>query len=55
MTYTKKTKEKFIIWVCKKFSISEENELIRNFEYETDTYINPEKKIEYKNEEELNL
>lgn len=38
---------KFIQWICKKFSIYEENELVRNFEIENDTYINPEKQITY--------
>lgn len=42
-----KTVDKFIHWVCKKFSVFEEEELIRDFEYETDTYIDPEKQIEY--------
>ena len=46
-----KTVEKFIHWICVKFSISEEDELIRNFELENDTYINPIKQIEH--EEEL--
>ncbi len=41
-----KTVEKFIHWICVKFSISEENELIRNFELENDTYVNPVKQIE---------
>lgn len=45
------TVEKFIHWICRKFSVSEENELIRDFEYENDTYINPVKQIEH--EEEL--
>ena len=43
--------EKFIHWICVKFSISEEDELIRNFELENDTYIDPIKQIEH--EEEL--
>ena len=46
-----KTVEKFIHWICVKFSISEEDELIRNFELENDTYIDPIKQIEH--EEEL--
>ena len=46
-----KTVEKFIHWICVKFSISEEDELIRNFELENDTYIDPVKQIEH--EEEL--
>ena len=46
-----KTVEKFIHWICVKFSIFEEDELIRNFELENDTYIDPVKQIEH--EEEL--
>ena len=46
-----KTFEKFIHWICVKFSISEENKLIMNFELENDTYIDPVKQIEH--EEEL--
>ena len=46
-----KTVEKFIHWICVKFSISEEDALIRNFELENDTYIDPIKQIEH--EEEL--
>ena len=46
-----KTVDKFIHWVCKKFSISEEDEFIRDFQIENDIYLDPEKQIEY--EEEL--
>ena len=46
-----KTVEKFIHWICVKFSISEEDEFIRIFELENDTYIDPIKQIEH--EEEL--
>ena len=46
-----KTVDKFIHWVCLKFSVSEEDEFIRNFEFENDTYLDPEKQIKY--EEEL--
>lgn len=45
------TVEKFIHWICRKFSVSEEDELIRDFEFENDTYIDPVKQIEH--EEEL--
>ena len=45
-----KTVDKFIHWVCLKFSVSEEDELIRNFEFENDTYIDPEKQIEHEQE-----
>ena len=46
-----KTVEKFIHWICLKFSISEEDEVIRKFEFENNTYINPVQQIEH--EEEL--
>ena len=44
------TVEKFIHWICRKFSVSEEDELIRDFEFENDTYIDPIKQIEHKEE-----
>lgn len=47
-----KTVDKFIHWICLKFSISEEEEFIRNFEFENDTYLDPEKQIEYEEEQE---
>ena len=42
-----KTIDKFIKWVCKKFSVSSEEEFIRDFEYENDIFINAERQIEY--------
>ena len=36
--------------IVKKFDIAEEDNLIRDFEKETDTYINPEKQIKYEQE-----
>ena len=45
------TIEKFIHWICKKFSVTEEEDLIRDFQIDTDTYLDPEKQIQ--NEEEL--
>lgn len=47
----KQTLEKVFICISNKLSVSEEDELIRKFELDTDTYINPDKQIEY--EEEL--
>ncbi len=47
----KETIEKFIHWICKRFSITEEENLIREFQTENDTYLDPEKQIQY--EEEL--
>ena len=46
------TLEKFVHWICKKFAISDEDNLIRNFKKETDTFINPEKQIQYELEKE---
>ena len=46
-----KTVDKFIHWVCSKFSVSSEEEFIRDFEFENDIYLDPEKQIEH--EEEL--
>ena len=40
------TVEKFIVWVCHKFGISESKELIKNFQEETHTFIDPVKQIE---------
>ena len=47
----KETIEKFIHWICKRFSITEEEDLIRDFQMENDIYLDPEKQIQY--EEEL--
>ncbi len=46
------TIEKFITWVCDKFSISEEEDFIREFQEETNTYLDPEKQLEYEEEME---
>ena len=43
-----KTVDKFIHWVCNKFLVSSEEEFIRDFEFENDIYLDPEKQIEYK-------
>ena len=43
------TLDKFIHWICEKFDIAEEDNLIRDFQKETNTFIDPEKQI--KNEE----
>ncbi len=47
-----KTIKKFISWVCKKFTVSEENALIRDFQQETNTFMNPDKQIEYEEQQE---
>lgn len=53
ITTLQQTVEKFIHWICRKFSVSKEDELIRDFEFENYTYIDPVKQIEH--EEELKL
>ena len=40
-----KTVNKFIKWIVKKFDIAEEDNLIRDFEKETHTFIDPEKQL----------
>ena len=45
------TLEKFISWICRKFAISEEDNLVRDFQKETNTFIDPEKQIEYEERE----
>ena len=50
-----KTVDKFIHWVCNKFSVSSEEEFIRDFQIENDIYLEPEKQIEYEEEKDWNL
>lgn len=45
------TIDKFIKWICHKFGIGESKELIKNFQEETHTFIDPVKQIE--NEEKI--
>ena len=40
------TIDKFIQWVCHKFGIGESKELIKDFQEETHTFIDPVKQIE---------
>ena len=50
------TIEKFITWICKKFDIGAEDYLIRDFQKETNTFIDPAKQIKYeKREKEWDL
>ena len=51
----KQTLEKVFIWISNKLSVSEEDELIRKFELDTDTYIDPQKQIEHEEELENEL
>lgn len=51
-----KTVDKFIHWVCNKFSVSSEDEFIKDFEFENDIYLDPEKQIQHEElEKEWNL
>ena len=45
------TIEKFIEWICNKFNLGESKELIRNFEKETNTFIDPVKQMAKENRE----
>ncbi len=45
------TLEKFISWICKKFDIAEEDNLVRDFQKETDTFIDAEKQIKHEERE----
>ena len=41
------TIDKFMHWICVKFDIAEEDNLIRDFQKETNTFLNPEKRIRH--------
>ena len=41
------TIDKFIHWICVKFDIAEEDNLIRDFEFENNIYLDPEKQIKH--------
>ena len=45
------TLEKFISWICKKFDIAEEDNLVRDFQKETNTFIDLEKQIKHEERE----
>lgn len=45
------TLDKFIHWICRKFDIAEEDNLIRDFQEETNTFIDPEKQIKHEERE----
>ena len=45
------TIDKFIIWVCKKFGLGESKELIKDFQGETHTFIDPEKQLKHEERE----
>ena len=41
------TIDKFIHWICVKFDIAEEDNLVRDFQLETNTFLDPEKQIKH--------
>ncbi len=45
------TLEKFIYWICKKFDIAEEDNLVRDFQKETNIFIDSEKQIKHEKRE----
>ena len=45
------TIERFIHWVCKSFFAPEEDELVRDFQEETRTFIDPDKQLKQENKE----
>ena len=45
------TVEKFINWICKKFSLGESKELIKDFEIETNICIDPKEQIQKEDRE----
>ena len=45
------TIDNFIIWICHKFGIGESKELIKNFQEETRTFIDPIKQLEHEERE----
>ena len=45
------TVDKFIVWICHKFGIGESKELIKNFQEETRTFIDPIKQLEHEERE----
>ena len=51
-----KTIDKFIEWICNKFNFGNSKELVKKFENETRTFIDPVKQIKKEErEKELNL
>ena len=45
------TIDKFIIWICKKFGLGESKELIKDFQEETNSYLDPEKQLHHEKRE----
>lgn len=47
----KSTIEKFIKWICQKFDLPSEDEIIKDFEKDTRTFLDAEKQIKLENRE----
>ena len=45
------TIDKFIIWICHKFGIGESKELVKNFQKDSHTFIDPVKQLEHEERE----
>ncbi len=45
------TIEKFISWICKKFDMGAEDNLVRDFQKETNTYLDAEKQLKHEERE----
>lgn len=45
------TIDKFIVWICRKFGIGKSKELVKNFQEETHTFIDPVKQLEHEERE----
>ena len=45
----KTTIEKFIKWICKKFDLPSEDEVVRNFEKDNHTFLDAEKQVKHEN------
>ena len=45
------TIDKFIHWICKKFDIGAEDNLVRDFQKETNTYLDAEKQFKHEEKE----
>ena len=45
------TIDKFIHWICKRFDMGAEDNLIRDFQKETNTFLDAEKQIKYEERE----
>lgn len=41
-----KTIHKFITWICQRFDMGAENNLVRDFEKETGTYLDAERQLQ---------